>query len=171
MERAEKEQMVEVLKGIFESSGSVVLTQNKGLTVAEMNELRAGLREVGASVRVVKNRLAKIALKGKPGEGVSDLFTGPVAVAYAEDFVSAPKAIMEFVKENDKLEVLGGFMDEQVMDKGGIEALAKMPSREELIGTVALRLLGPVSEAVSRLTSQGSQLAGAVKVIEEQAAA
>lgn len=171
MDRTEKAEMVEVLKGIFDSSGSVVMTEYSGMTVAEMTDLRAKLREHGATIRVVKNRLAKIALKGTSAEAASDMLTGPVAIAYAEDMISAPKVIVEFAKDSDSLNVIGGFMDDEVFDTAGIEALSKLPSRDELIGMAAGRLLGQASQVAQRLTSPGSALAGAIKVIEEKAAA
>ena len=171
MDRTEKAEMVKVLEGIFDNSGSVVMTEYSGMTVAEMTELRAKLREQGATIRVVKNRLAKIALKGKPFEAASDMLSGPVAIAYAEDMISAPKVIVEFAKDSDALNVIGGFMGEEVFDPAGIEALSKLASRDELIGMAAARLLGQASEVAQRLMSQGSALAGAVKVIEEKAAA
>jgi len=171
MDRTEKAEMVDVLEGIFDGSGSVVMTEYSGMTVAEMTDLRAKLREQGATIRVVKNRLAKIALKGKPFEAASAMFTGPVAIAYAEDMISAPKVIVEFAKDSEALNVIGGFMGEEVFDTSGIEALSKLPSRDELIGMAAGRLLGQASQVAQRLMSQGSALAGAIKVIEEKAAA
>jgi large subunit ribosomal protein L10 len=171
MDRSQKEDMVKVLEGIFDNAGSVVMTEYSGMSVAEMSELRAKLREKGATIRVVKNRLAKIALKGKPFEAAGDMLTGPVAIAYADDMISAPKVAVEYAKESDAFSVIGGFMGEEIFDAAGIEGLSKLPSREELIGMAAQRLLGQASEIASRLTSQGSSLAGAIKVIEEQAAA
>jgi large subunit ribosomal protein L10 len=171
MDRAEKQEAIETLKGIFDNAGSVVVAQYSGLTVAEMTKLRVGLRQVGANVKVVKNRLAKIALKGKPGERASDLFAGPVAIAYSTDFVSAPKAVVEFAKGNDKFVILGGFMEEELLDAKGVEALSKMPSREELIATIAARLVGQASQVVGRLNAPGQHLAGAVQAIGEKAAA
>ena len=171
MDRNQKEASVEELNGIFDESGSVVMAHYSGMTVAEMTELRAKLRELGGTFKVVRNRLAKIALKGKPGEGASDLFTGPVAIAYSEDFVAAPKAAVDYAKDNDKFVILGGFMEEEIFDAKGIEALSKMPSREELIGTIAARLLGQASQIGQRLAAPGQGLAGAIEVIREKAEA
>ena len=171
MDRTEKAEMVKTLEGIFDSSGSVVMAEYSGMTVAEMTDLRAKLREKGATIRVVKNRLAKIALKGKPIEVAANMLSGPAAIAYAEDMISAPKVTVEFAKDSDAFSIIGGFMGEEIFDTAGIEGLSKLPSREELIGMVAQRLLGPAAEVAQRLTSQGSALVGAIKVIEEQAAA
>jgi len=150
------------------------MAEYSGMTVAEMTDLRAKLREHGASIRVVKNRLAKIALKGKPFEAAGDMLTGPVAIAWAEDMISAPKVAVKFAKDSKVFAIKGGFMGEEVFDTSGIEALSKLPSREELIGMAAARLIGQAcqaSEVAQRLMSQGSALSGAIKVIEEKAAA
>lgn len=171
MDRLQKKEMVKTLEGIFDNSGSVVMAEYSGMTVADMTDLRAKLREAGATVKVVKNRLAKIALKGKPGEGVAELFKGPVAIAYAEDMISAPKVTVAFAKDSDHFNILGGVMGDEVFDIGGVEALSKLPSREELIGMAASRLLGQASQIGQRLNAPGSALAGAIGVIGEQAAA
>jgi len=164
MDRSQKEEQVKEIAEIFDNSGSVVMAEYSGMTVAEMTELRAKLREQGASIRVVKNRLAKIALKGKPFEAAGEMFIGPVAIAWAEDMISAPKVTVEFAKDSKAFAIKGGFMGEEVFDVSGIEA-------EELIGMAAQRLLGQASQVAQRLMSQGSALSGAIKVIEEKAAA
>jgi large subunit ribosomal protein L10 len=171
MDRTTKEASVEELSEIFGNAGAVVLANYSGLTVAEMTELRGKLREQGSTLKVVRNRLAKIALKGQKGEGASDLFSGPVAIAYSEDFTAAPKVVVEYAKSNDKFEIIGGFMEEDVFDTSGIEALSKMPSREELIATIVARMLGQAGEIVSRVTAPGSTLAGQIEVIGEKAEA
>lgn len=171
MDRNQKEASVEELDGIFANAGSVVMAHYTGMTVAEMTELRAKLREQGGTFKVVRNRLAKIALQGKPGEGAADLFTGPVAIAYSEDFVAAPKVLVDYAKSNDKLVILGGFMDEDVFDSQGIDALSKMPTREELLATIAARLTGQASQVAQRVMAPGQNLAGAIAVIQEKAEA
>lgn len=171
MDRKQKEEMVEMLEGIFNNSGSVVMAEYSGMTVAELTDLRAQLRENGATIKIVKNRLAKIALKGNAAESVAELFKGPVAIAYAEELISAPKVTVKYAKDNELFNILGGFMGEEVFDVSGIETLSKLPSREELIGMVASRLLGQASQIGQRLNAPGSALAGAISVIEENAAA
>ena len=171
MDRTTKEATVEELEGIFSGSGSVVMTHYSGMTVAEMTDLRAKLREVGGTFKVVRNRLAKIALQDNPAGKAGDMFTGPVAIAYSEDFVAAPKAVVDYAKGNDKLVILGGFMEADVFDASGIDALSKMPSREELLATIAARLTGQASQISQRLNAPGQQLAGAIGVIQEKAEA
>ncbi|WP_019962452.1 50S ribosomal protein L10 [Woodsholea maritima] len=170
MDRNAKQDAIEELSEIFDNTGSVVIAHYSGLTVAEISSLRARLREVGGTFKVVRNRLAKRALQGKPGEGASDLFQGPVGIAYSDDFVAAPKVAIEFAKSNDKFVIQGGFMDAEVFDAAGIDALSKMPSREELIATIVARLTGQGSQIAQRVTAPGAGLAGAIEAIREQAA-
>ncbi|XBQ16232.1 MAG: 50S ribosomal protein L10 [Oceanicaulis sp.] len=169
MDRTTKEAAVAELTDVFASTGAVVLANYSGLTVAEMTKLRGQLREQGATLKVVRNRLAKIALKGQKGEAAASMFEGPIAIAYSDDFTAAPKVAIEFAKSNDKFEIVGGFMDEEIMDAKGVEALSKMPSREELIATVVARLLGQAGEIVSRVNNPGQTLAGQIQTIAEQA--
>ncbi|MAT36312.1 MAG: 50S ribosomal protein L10 [Ponticaulis sp.] len=171
MDKTGKKAALKDLETVFEESGAVVVTHYSGLSVAEMTGLRTKLREKGATLKVIKNRIAKIALKGKGGDAALNLFQGPVAIAYAEDPSSAAKVTSEFAKDNEKLKLIGAIMDEEVMDEAGIKVLATMPSREELIATVVARLLGQATEIVSRVNAPGQGLAGAIKAIEEQAAA
>ena len=137
MDRAQKEAVIEELGQIFTDSGAVVVCHYTGLSVAEMQDYRARMRDVGASVRVAKNRLAKIALEGKPCEGMKDLLTGQTVIGYAEDPVSAAKVTEAYAKDNDKLVVLGGAMGDTVLDRAGVSTLSKMPSREEIIASIA----------------------------------
>ncbi len=171
MDRSQKEHAVKELEEIFDGAGSVVMAAYSGMTVVEMEALRAKLREQGATFRVVKNRLAKIAMKGRPFEAAGEKFTGPVAIAWASDMISAPKVTVEFAKDSKAFEIIGGFMGEEIFDTAGVVALSKLPSREELIGMAAARLIGQASEVAQRLMSPGSALVGAIKVIEEKAAA
>lgn len=171
MDRSQKEIAVKEIEEIFDGAGSVVMAAYSGMTVAEMTELRAKLRERGATIRVVKNRLAKIALKGKPYEAAAEKFTGPVAMAWAEDMISAPKVAVEYAKESDSFEIIGGFMGEEIFDVAGIETLSKLPSREELISMAAQLLLAPATSVSSALMSPARNLSGAIATIEEKAAA
>ncbi len=171
MDKAQKAEAIEMLKGVFEEAGAVVVAHYDGLTVADMTGLRAKLREQGGHLKVVKNRLAKIALDGKGGEAAQDLFKGQVAIAYAPDPSVPAKATLDFSKENENLKLIGAIMDAEVMDAAGVEALSKLPSREELIATVVARLLGQASQIGQRIAAPGQGLAGAIKAIEEQAAA
>lgn len=162
--------MVEWIGGVFDNN-VVVVVGNGGLTVSDFETLRGELREAGANVRVIKNRLARIAVAGKPSEKIAHLFDGPTAIAFSEDPVAAAKAVKKFARGNEKLKILGGAMGEEMLDEQAVDALASLPSREELIATIVLRLVGQASQTAQRLAAPGSQLAGAIDVIREKAAA
>ena len=170
MDKAGKHEARKQLEEIFENAGAVVVTHYSGLSVSELTGLRAKLREGGGQLKVVKNRVAIKALEAV-GEGVgSDLFQGPVAIAFADDPTVPAKAAAEFAKDNEKLKLVGAIMDGDVMDAAGVNALATMPSREEMIATVVARLMGQASQIGQRVNAPGQQLAGAIDAIREQAA-
>ncbi len=171
MDRAQKEQLVEELGQIFESSGVVVVSHYVGLTVAEMQDLRARARNAGGAVRVAKNRLAKIALEGKPCESIASLLTGMTVLTFSEDPVAAAKVAQEFAKENPKFEILGGAMGENALDQAGVEAVSKMPSREELIATIAGMLGAPASNIAGAIGAPASNIASILSTVEDKAAA
>nr|WP_211100872.1 50S ribosomal protein L10 [Sulfitobacter geojensis] len=162
--------MVDELGQIFESSGVVVVSHYVGLTVAEMQDLRARARAADASVRVAKNRLAKIALQGKPCESIGDLLEGMTVLTYSEDPVAAAKVAQDFAKENQKLVILGGAMGENALDVAGVEAVSKMPSREELISTIAGMLGAPASNIAGAIGAPASNIASILSTIEDKAA-
>jgi len=171
VDRAQKEQLVEELGQIFESSGVVVVSHYVGLTVADMQDLRARARAAGGAVRVAKNRLAKIALDGKPCESIADLLTGMTVLTYSEDPVAAAKVAQEFAKENQKFVILGGARGNNTLDVAGVEAVSKMPSREELISTIAGMLGAPASNIAGAIGAPASNIASILSTIEDKAAA
>ena len=170
MDRAQKEKVVEELGQIFESSGVVVVAHYQGLTVAEMQDLRAKVREAGGSVRVAKNRLAKIALEGTDVAGIADLLTGMTVLAYSEDPVAAAKAADEYAKANDKYVILGGAMGGTILNADGVKAVAKMPSREELIASIVGCIGAPASNIAGAIGAPASNIASILSTIEEKAA-
>lgn len=171
MERAEKTQVVEELGTIFADSGVVVVAHYAGLTVAEMQDFRGRMREAGGSVRVAKNRLAKIALEGKPSAGMAEYLTGQTVLAYSEDPVAAAKIARDFAKANDKYVILGGAMGGEVLDSKGVEAVANMPSREELIAEIVGMIGSPASNLAAAIGAPASDIAGILKTLEEREAA
>lgn len=170
MDRAQKEQLVDDLSQIFESSGVVVVSRYEGMTVAEMQDLRAQMREAGGSVRVAKNKLAKIALEGKPCASIADYLTGMTVLAYSEDPVAAAKVVDKYAKGNEKLVVLGGAMGDQALDPAGVKAVAGMPSREELIASIVGCIGAPASNIAGAIGAPASNIASILSTIEEKAA-
>jgi len=171
VDRAQKESVVEELGQIFESSGVVVVAHYAGLTVAEMQALRAQMRDAGGSVRVAKNKLAKIALEGKPCASMVDLMSGMTVLAYSDDPVAAAKVMDSYAKTNKKLEILGGAMGEIALDQAGVLAVAQMPSREELIASIVGCIGAPASSIAGAIGAPAQNIAGILSTLEEREAA
>jgi large subunit ribosomal protein L10 len=171
VDRAQKENVVDELGQIFASSGVVVVARYTGMTVAQMQTLRAKMREVNGSVRVAKNKLAKIALTGKPGVKMGDLLTGMTVMAFSEDPVAAAKVCEAYAKTNDKFVILGGAMGDAVLDPAGVKAVASMPSREEVIASLVACLGMPASSIAGAIGAPASAIASILSTIEERLAA
>ena len=169
MDRAQKEKVVNELGQIFESSGVVVVSHYKGLTVAEMQDLRRQMSLAGGSVRVAKNRLAKIALDGKPCESIMGLLSGMTVLTYSEDPVAAAKVSEDFSKEYESFEILGGAMGEKSLDRSGVTAVSKMPSREELISSIVGCLGAPAANVAGAIGAPASNIASILSSVEERA--
>ncbi|MBO21280.1 MAG: 50S ribosomal protein L10 [Rhodospirillaceae bacterium] len=159
MDRARKEELVTELNQSFAEAALVVVTQQTGLTVSESTELRGKMREAGASYKVTKNRLAKLALAGTPYEPITDLFSGPTAIAYSADPVAAARVAVDFAKENDKLVVVGGAMGGTLLDENAVKALASLPSLDELRGKLVGLLNAPATKIAGVLQAPAGQLA------------
>jgi large subunit ribosomal protein L10 len=170
VDRAQKEQLVDELGQVFESSGVVVVAHYEGMTVAEMQDLRAQMRDVDGSVRVAKNKLAKIALEGKPCASIAEYLEGMTVLAYSEDPVAAAKIMDGYAKTNDKLVILGGAMGETALDVAGVKAVAAMPSREELIASIVGCIGAPASNIAGAIGAPASNIASILSTIEEKAA-
>ena len=171
MDRAQKEQVVEELGQIFASSGVVVVAHYEGMTVAEMQDLRAQMREAGGSVRVAKNRLAKIALEGSPAASIASYLTGMTVLAFSEDPVAAAKVSDVYAKSNDKFVILGGAMGGSALDPAGVKAVAQMPSREELIASIVAAIGAPASNIAGAIGAPASNIASILTTLEEREAA
>jgi large subunit ribosomal protein L10 len=171
VDRAEKNQLVEDLSAVFKDTGVVVVAHYTGLTVADMTSLRAQMREAGAGVRVAKNRLVKLALKGTDVEHVSDLFQGPTVVAYSSDPVAAPKIAVEFAKGNEKLVILGGAMGATNLDPEGVKALASMPSLDEIRGKLVGLVAAPATKVARVLAAPAGQVARVISAHAEKSEA
>ncbi len=171
MDRAQKPLVVAELSRTFEEAGVVVVTRNLGLTVAQSMALRNKMREAGASYKVTKNSLTKIAAKGTAYEGISDMLTGPIALATSIDPVAAAKVIAEFAKTNDKLEIVGGSMGSNVLDVTGVQALATLPSLDELRAKIVGLVQAPATKIVQIVQAPAGQIARVLSAHAEKAAA
>ena len=162
MERAEKREVVTALHDVFAKTGVVVVAHYAGLTVAQMTKLRSEMRSAGGRVKVAKNRLVKLALEGTDAKGIADLLKGPTCLAFSEDPVAAPKIAVKFAKANEKFVILGGSMGRTVLDAKGVNALADLPSLDELRGRLIGLLQAPASKIARTLNEPGAQLARVV---------
>lgn len=159
MDRSQKADAVAQLNADLQDVGVVVVTRNLGLTVDQSTELRGKMREAGATFKVAKNRLAKLALKDTDYTGLEEFLTGPTALAWSSDPVSAAKTAVEFAKSNDKLEIVGGSMGTQVLDEAGIRALASMPSLDELRGKLVGLVNAPATKVAQVVNAPANKLA------------
>lgn len=171
MDRAEKAAAVADLKQTFSSVGVVVVTRNNGMTVAQSTRLRNAMREAGASYKVSKNNLAKIALDGSEYGSLADLLTGPTGLATSVDPVAAAKVAVDFAKTVDKFEIIGGAMGATVLDLAGVQALATLPSLDELRAKIVGLIVAPATKIATLAQAPGAQLARVLAAYAEKEAA
>ena len=162
MERAQKEQTVALLHETFARMTLVVVTRPVGLTVAEMEDLRRGMRDGGARFRVTKNRLTRLALEGTPFTGLSSLFVGPTAIAVSEDPVAAARVAVDYAKRNQKFDIVGAGLGQRVLDVEGVKALAALPSLDELRAKLVGLLNAPATHLAGVLQAPAGKLARVV---------
>jgi large subunit ribosomal protein L10 len=171
MDRSQKTDAVAELNANFRKVGVVVVTRNLGLTVAQSTVLRGKMRDAGATYKVSKNKLAKIALEGTDYAGLTDLFTGPVGLASSADPVAAAKAAVDFAKTNDKFEIVGGSMGSQILDAEGVKALASLPSLDELRAKLVGLLVAPATKIATITQAPAAQIARVLSAYAEKEAA
>ena len=159
MDRSQKAESVASLNAVFNEVGVVVITRNLGLSVAQSTELRTKMRDAGAAYKVAKNRLAKLAIKDTNYEGIGDFLTGPTAIASSVDPVAAAKAVVDFAKTTDKIEIVGGSMGTQVLTPEGVKALASMPSLDELRAKLVGLVQAPATKLAQLSTAPAAKLA------------
>ncbi len=154
--REEKTELLNLVNGLVSGAESVVVSHYRGLTVAEISELRNKARELGAELRVTKNRITRLALKGTNFEDLTDLFAGPTIMAYSNDPISACKLCVEFAKANEKFVVVGGGLSSGKLSMAEIERLATIPSMDELRAKL-IGLLQAPGAALARVTKAYSE--------------
>ncbi len=159
MDRAQKPVLVAELNRVFGEVGVVIVTRNLGLSVAAATDLRNKMRDAGATYKVTKNSLAKIAAKGTAYEGISDMLTGPIALASSVDPVAAAKVVVDFAKTNDRIEIVGGSMGEQLLGVDGVKSLATLPSLDELRAKIVGLIQAPATKVVQVIQAPAGQIA------------
>jgi large subunit ribosomal protein L10 len=162
VERAAKKELVTTLNEVFKTSNVVVVAHYAGLTVSQMQTLRRQMKQAGASVKVAKNRLAKLALEGTDASVVVPLLKGPTVIAYSGDPVAAPKVATDFAKANDKFVILGGAMGKTALNPDGIKALAALPSLDELRAKIVGLVQAPATKVVQLLNAPATKVARVV---------
>ena len=159
VDRSGKQKLVSEIKETIGEAQLVVITQQSGLTVAEVSDLRRKMRAAGAGYKVAKNRLAQLALKGTKYEGLEKLLKGPTAIAYSSDPIAAAKVAVTFAKSNEKLTIVGGSMGADVMGPDAVKALATLPSLDELRAKLVGMLQTPATRVATILQAPAGQLA------------
>jgi len=159
MDRSQKAESVASLNAVFNEVGVVVITRNLGMSVKQSTELRGKIREAGATYKVAKNRLAKLAAQGTPYEGIADFLTGPTAIASSLDPVAAAKVVVDFAKTTDRIEIVGGSLGSVVLDANGIKALATMPSLDEMRAKLIGLVQAPATKIAQLATAPAAKLA------------
>ena len=163
MDRAAKSEQVAALGEVFKTTKVVVVAHYSGLTVAQMQSLRRQMRQAGASVKVAKNRLAKIALEGTDVASIVPLLKGPAVIAYSGDPIAAPKVAVDFAKTNEKFVILGGAMGKTSLDPNGVKALAALPSLDELRAKIIGLLMAPATKIAQVVIAPASKVARVVQ--------
>jgi len=159
VDRTEKQEVVDAFREMFQASVSVVVTHYSGMTVTEMTKLRGQMREAGASYKVTKNRLTRLALADTNFKGLADMFTGPTGVAFSADPVAAAKVAVNYAKTNEKLVIIGGAYNGQILDVNGIKTLAELPSLDELRAKILGMLQTPATRIASIMQAPAGQVA------------
>jgi large subunit ribosomal protein L10 len=159
VERAEKRDLIASLQASLTGAGSIVIAQNGGLTVADLESLRVQIKEAGGQVKVAKNRLAKLALKETDNADMSALFSGPVVIAFSKDPMIAPKVAAKFAEKNQKFVILGGAMGKIGLDANNVKALAVLPSLDELRARLAGLVKQPATKIATVVAAPGAGIA------------
>ena len=163
MERAAKAEQVTELKGVFKTANTVVVAHYAGLTVSQMQVLRKQAKQAGTTVKVAKNRLAKIALEGTDVASIAPLLRGPTVIAYSGDPVAAPKVANDFAKANEKFVILGGAMGKTALNPDGVKALAALPSLDELRAKLVGLIQAPATKIAQVVNAPAAKVARVVQ--------
>lgn len=168
MDRAAKSALVTSLHEVLKDTGVVVVAHNAGMVAAHSAEFRKRIKEAGGTVKVAKNKLVQLALKDTKSEGIAPLLKGPTILAYSKDPIAAAKIAVKYAKENDKLVILGGSMGSTVLDAKGVNALAELPSLDELRAKLIGLLNAPATKIARTVKEPGAKLARVIQAKASQ---
>ncbi len=158
MKRSDKENFVKKLNEELKNSSSVVVANYSGLTVAEADELRKGMRDSGSKFKVTKNRLTKLALQDTQFKDISDMFAGPTAIAYSDNPIAPAKVAVSFEKKFENFQIIGGGYEGEKIDKEKINFLASLPTLDELRGKIIGLIMAPAQKITTIFNEPGSKL-------------
>ena len=147
--KEQKKNYISKITTQFENSKAVMVTHYQGLTMIQLDDLRAKMREHGIIFRITKNRITKLALEKTKCKDLSNLFTGPTAVAFGADAIMSARILSKFAKDNENLKLIGGLMDNVVLDKAGVQNVASLPTLDEARANIVGILNAPASKLVS----------------------
>ena len=159
MDKEKKQSYISEMTTQFDKSGSVIVAHYQGLTVNQLDELRAKMREHGIIFKITKNRITKLAIEKTRCKQLSDLFTGPTAVALSQDAITSAKILTNFSKENSNLKILGGIMGSDILDVAGVKNVATLPTLDEARAKIVGILSAPAQKIVSIMLAPGSKIA------------
>ena len=159
MNKEQKKSYISEMTAQFENSEAVLVTHYQGLTVKQLDELRATMRKHDIQFKVTKNRITKIALEKSKCKNLSNLFTGPTAVALSKDAISSAKILTKFSKENQNLKILGGIMGKDILDIAGVAKIATLPTLSEARAKIVEILRSPAQKITSILLAPASKIA------------
>jgi len=159
MNKEQKKNYITEMTASFENSEAVLVTHYQGLTVKQLDELRKQMRESGIQFKITKNKITKLALEKTKCKDLSNLFTGPTAVALSKDAISSAKILTKFSKENNNLKILGGIMGKDVLDVAGVAKVATLPTLEEARAKIVGILRSPAQKITSILLAPASKIA------------
>ena len=159
MNKEKKKTYIQEMKNFFENKSSVFITHYQGLTVKQIDELRAEMRKHGILFKITKNRITKLALEGTKFKKLKDLFVGPTAVAFSEDAISSAKILTKFAKSNSNLKIIGGIMEDEPLSLKDVEKIATLPTLDEARANIVGILTAPAQKIISILLAPGSKIA------------
>ena len=159
MNKDQKKLYIEEMTAQFDKSEAVIVTHYQGLTVSQLDDLRKKMREHGVKFKITKNKITKLALEKTKCKDISDLFTGPTAVAMSEDAITSAKILTNFSKENENLKILGGIMGNDILDVAGVQNVATLPTLDEARAKIVGILRSPAQKIASILLAPASKIA------------
>ena len=159
MDKNKKKNYIEEMKNFFNTTSSVFVTHYQGLTVKQIDELRAEMRKHGILFKITKNKITKLALEGSKYKKLENLFSGPTAVAFSEDAITSAKILTKFAKKNSNLKIIGGIMEEEPLSVEDVEKIATLPTLNEARAKIVGILTAPAQKIISILLAPGSKIA------------